>query len=339
MTMPTGEEGQFAETIRIEGAESARRLLGNHDRHLRLLREVFAVRVVMRGDRLLIGGNRDAVRRAARVARGLLRALNDNPNLSDAEIETAILGAPSGVSASDEAAIEVFPPKRRILPRTPGQAHYVRAVHDNDLVFCVGPGGTGKTYLAVAMAVAALKRAAVRKIILTRPAVEAGEKLGFLPGDMQAKVNPYLRPLYDALQDMMSLEQIPRYMERDVIEVAPLAYMRGRTLDNAFIILDEGQNCTGKQMRMFLTRLGPASKSVVTGDISQTDLPASEVSGMVEAMHVLRGIKGIGFVRLTQADIVRHRLVQEIVDAYEADASTLAGEGSSLPAREARGEP
>jgi len=330
--MPSGDEGQYAETIRIEDAERARRVLGNRDRHLRSLREMFAVRAVMRGDVLRIEGQRDAVRRAARVAREVLDALARNPDMDDAEIEAILLGAPSTSPVAEDTTIEVFPPKRRIVPRTPGQAHYVRAVMANDLVFCVGPGGTGKTYLAVAMAVSALKKNRVRKIILTRPAIEAGEKLGFLPGDMRAKVNPYLRPLYDALQDMMSFEQIPRYMERDVIEVAPLAYMRGRTLDNAFIILDEGQNCTRKQMRMFLTRLGPASKSVITGDISQTDLPPSEISGMVEAMHVLRGIQGIAFVRLTQADIVRHRLVQQIVDAYEADASSLAAEKMHPPA-------
>ncbi|GAF76318.1 unnamed protein product, partial [marine sediment metagenome] len=185
------------------------------------------------------------------------------------------------------------------------------------LVFCVGPAGTGKTYLAVAMAVAALKREAVRKIILTRPAVEAGESLGFLPGDMQAKVNPYLRPLYDALNDMMPQDQVRRYLENDLLEVAPLAYMRGRTLDHAFIILDEGQNCTSKQMKMFLTRLGASSKSVVTGDVSQTDLPPNEVSGMKEATGLLKDVKGIGFVRLTRRDIIRHRLVQDIVDAYD----------------------
>lgn len=182
----------------------------------------------------------------------------------------------------------------------------------------MGPAGSGKTYLAVAMAVAALKRDAVRKIVLTRPAVEAGERLGFLPGGLEEKVDPYLRPLYDALHDMMSFDQLRRYMENDVVEVVPLAFMRGRTLDRAFIILDEGQNCTRKQMQMFLTRLGAASKSVVTGDVSQTDLPGHEVSGMVEATALLRGTRGIGFATLTQRDIIRHRLVQDIVDAYEA---------------------
>jgi phosphate starvation-inducible PhoH-like protein len=264
------------------------------------------------------------VQSASKVVTDLLEQLHQKPHLSAAEVEEAISGAIQAEQSSSDIHVEVFTRGRAIRPRTPGQAAYLKAIAENDLVFCVGPAGSGKTYLAVAMAVAALKRDAVRKIILTRPAVEAGERLGFLPGDMQAKVDPYLRPLYDALHDMMPLVQLQHYVESDVLEVAPLAYMRGRNLDRAFIILDEGQNCTRKQMQMFLTRLGASSKSVVTGDISQTDLPPEAPSGMVEAMALLRDVQGIGFVALTQRDIVRHRLVQDIVDAYEARDNALS---------------
>ncbi|HMP05543.1 MAG TPA: PhoH family protein, partial [Lacipirellulaceae bacterium] len=206
---------------------------------------------------------------------------------------------------------------RKIRPRTPGQADYVQAIRTHDLVLCAGPAGTGKTYLAVATAVEALKEQLIRKIVLVRPAVEAGESLGFLPGDLQAKINPYLRPLLDALREMMDAEQVRRYMDDDVIEVIPLAYMRGRTLNNAFIIMDEAQNTTVAQMKMFLTRMGEGSKVVVSGDVSQIDLPSHSRSGLVDALHRLHGIEGTTSVRLTGADIVRHRLVQEIVRAYE----------------------
>jgi len=300
-------------------------LLGHQDRHLRLLRDAFGIRVVMRGDVLTLEGEEEPVRSAAEVLNELLESLQQGESILTDDVERAISTRVRSLNSGEQDTgadvsdmrIEVFIPGRVIRPRTRGQADYVRNIQVNDLVFCVGPAGTGKTYLAVAMAVAALKQNAVRRIILIRPAVEAGESLGFLPGDMQAKVNPYLRPLYDALNDMMSHEQVRRYMENDLLEVAPLAYMRGRTLDHAFIILDEGQNCTSKQMKMFLTRLGASSKSVVTGDVSQTDLPPNEVSGMKEATGLLRGVKGIGCVRLTRRDIVRHRLVQDIVDAYD----------------------
>jgi len=212
--------------------------------------------------------------------------------------------------------IEVFARGMKITPKTPGQAEYIRAVAGNDLVFCLGPAGTGKTYLAVAMAVSALKRGVIKRIVLVRPAVEAGEKLGYLPGDLQAKVNPYLRPLFDAMHDMMGFDQLKRFMMNDLIEVIPLAYMRGRTLNNAAIIMDEAQNTTASQMLMFLTRLGHHSKMVVTGDDTQVDLERPDSSGLVDAVRKLRDVKGIGVVRLTGADIVRHRLVQTIVEAY-----------------------
>jgi phosphate starvation-inducible PhoH-like protein len=305
-----------SQTFHIDEIEKARVLLGRQDRHLRLLRDTFNIRVFMRGHVLTLEGDAAAVQSASKVVTDLLEQLHQKPHLSAAEVEEAISGAIQAEQSSSDIHIEVFTRGRAIRPRTPGQAAYLKAMAENDLVFCVGPAGSGKTYLAVAMAVAALKRDAVRKIILTRPAVEAGERLGFLPGDMQAKVDPYLRPLYDALHDMMPLAQLQHYVESDVLEVAPLAYMRGRNLDRAFIILDEGQNCTRKQMQMFLTRLGASSKSIVTGDISQTDLPPEVPSGMVEAMALLRDVQGIGFTALTQRDIVRHRLVQDIVDAY-----------------------
>jgi phosphate starvation-inducible PhoH-like protein len=316
-----------SQTFHIDQIEKARMVLGRQDRHLRLLRDTFNIRVFMRGHVLTLEGEAAAVQSASKVVTDLLEQLHQKPHLSAAEVEEAISGAIQAGPSSSEIQIEVFTRGRTIRPRTPGQAAYLKAIAENDLVFCVGPAGSGKTYLAVAMAVAALKRDAVRKIILTRPAVEAGERLGFLPGDMQAKVDPYLRPLYDALHDMMPLAQLRHYIECDVLEVAPLAYMRGRNLDRAFIILDEGQNCTRKQMQMFLTRLGASSKSIVTGDISQTDLPPEAPSGMIEAMALLRDVRGIGFTALTQRDIVRHRLVQDIVDAYEARDNALSPPG------------
>jgi phosphate starvation-inducible PhoH-like protein len=220
-----------------------------------------------------------------------------------------------------EELIEVFTASRRIRPRTVGQAHYIEAIRKHDIVFAIGPAGTGKTYLAVAMAVQALKRRMLRKIVLVRPAVEAGESLGFLPGDLQAKINPYLRPLQDALHEMIDHDQIKLFMEQDVIEVIPLAYMRGRTLSEAFIILDEAQNTTVPQMKMFLTRMGENSKIVIAGDITQVDLPTPTRSGLMDALTRLEDIEGIGFTRLSTSDIVRHRLVQEIVRAYDDTAS------------------
>ena len=295
----------------------ARALSGRRDEHLRRLRDSLNVRVVLRGNQLTLAGEEDAVRRAAGVIREVLASLKPGRELSSDAVQRAIDAAGAAPKSNDGLNIEVMARGHIVRPRTPGQAAYVRSIASSDIVFCTGPAGTGKTYLAVAMAVSALKKNQVRKIILARPAVEAGESLGFLPGDLQAKVNPYLRPLYDALYDMVAIEQLRRYMENDIVEVAPLAYMRGRTLDHAFVILDEGQNCTRKQMKMFLTRLGPASKAVVTGDTSQTDLPPEEISGMMEASSILQDVKGIAFVALKPRDIVRHRLVQDIVDAYD----------------------
>ncbi|MHC4877727.1 MAG: PhoH family protein [Planctomycetota bacterium] len=233
--------------------------------------------------------------------------------------------SPPGAQSLDDASINLFEKARRVKPRTPGQARYVEAIRENDLVFCTGPAGCGKTYLAVAMALNALRTEQVRKIVLVRPAVEAGEKLGFLPGDLLAKVNPYLRPLLDALADILSFDQVKRYMEHDIIEIVPLAYMRGRTLNDTFIILDEAQNTTATQMKMFLTRMGEHSKIVVTGDPTQIDLPGHMLSGLKDATQRLEGIPGVEAVRLSGQDIVRHRLVREIVRAYDADDQPPSG--------------
>ena len=323
----TSSEGDTTtEVIQVRDMAHVRGLGGERDRNLRILRDTFGVRVVMRGATISLAGEATDVQRAAAVVRELLDVLERDGELPSGQVRRAIDGVQSAERAGEDMRIEVLARGRTVRPKTANQAAYIRAIAQNDLVFCTGPAGTGKTYLAVAMGVSALKRETVRKIILARPAIEAGERLGFLPGDLQAKVNPYLRPLYDALYDMIALDQLRRYMDNDLIEVAPLAYMRGRTLDHAFVILDEGQNCTRKQMKMFLTRLGSASKSVITGDISQTDLPPDEMSGMMEASSILQGVDGIAFVSLKPCDIVRHRLVQEIVDAYDAhDRSRLTG--------------
>ncbi|VAX36639.1 Phosphate starvation-inducible protein PhoH, predicted ATPase, partial [hydrothermal vent metagenome] len=229
----------------------------------------------------------------------------------------------NGQEQKPEFVIDLFEKGRKIMARSPGQREYLKAIRSNDLVLCAGPAGCGKTYLAVAMAINALRQEQIRKIVLVRPAVEAGEKLGFLPGDLLAKVNPYLRPLLDALNEMLDYEQVQRYMERDIIEVVPLAFMRGRTLNNTFIILDEGQNTTITQMKMFLTRMGKGSKIIVTGDVTQTDLPKGTASGLTDAIERLSPIDGVTVVRLSGGDIVRHRLVREVVKAYDDEKNSL----------------
>ena len=262
--------------------------------------------------------------RAQRPRPGTFRA--DRPvDESRSAREPSLSRSPAGAQSLDDSSINLFEKARRVKPRTPGQAQYVDAIRENDLVFCTGPAGCGKTYLAVAMGLNALRTEQVRKIVLVRPAVEAGEKLGFLPGDLLAKVNPYLRPLLDALADILSFDQVKRYMEHDIIEIVPLAYMRGRTLNDTFIILDEAQNTTATQMKMFLTRMGEHSKIVVTGDPTQVDLPGHMLSGLKDATKRLEGIPGVEAVRLSGQDIVRHRLVREIVRAYDADDQSPSG--------------
>jgi phosphate starvation-inducible PhoH-like protein len=251
------------------------------------------------------------------VINELRKIIQRQGHLMDAEVEGVVGRHLYDELRPDEAVIELFEKARKIIPRTSGQAAYVKTMREHELVFCVGPAGCGKTYLAVAMAVHALRQELIKKIVLVRPAVEAGEKLGFLPGDMLAKVNPFLRPLLDALHEMLDVEQVTRYMEKDVIEIVPLAFMRGRTLNNTFMILDEGQNTTVTQMKMFLTRMGIGSRIVVTGDTTQIDLPPHVASGLTDAIERLSKINGVAAARLTGRDIVRHRLVKEIVKAYE----------------------
>jgi phosphate starvation-inducible PhoH-like protein len=303
--------------ISLEQPEKKLALFGTADRYLRMIREAFGVQLVSRDDELRISGERDQVSKAAAVVDNMQRKLRKQDWLSPEDVGEAIGTAAHAEQERTADSIDVYAKNVTVKPKTDGQRRYIEAIIGHDLTFCIGPAGTGKTYLAVAAAASMLKHGTAKRIVLARPAVEAGERLGFLPGDMQAKVNPYLRPLFDALHDMMEFEQVKRFMINDVIEVIPLAFMRGRTLNDSVIILDEAQNTTPSQMLMFLTRLGHNSKMIITGDTSQVDLPAATRSGLVDAMEKLSGIKGIGQVELERGDIVRHRLVQNIVDAYE----------------------
>jgi len=296
-------------------------LAGVNDENLTELMRQSGARVALRGDTLTITGSRDEVDRAAGVAQRMIDAAKQQfPLTADDVLRMSLENGHGRDGANGESRI-VLPGVRKIIqPKTAGQAEYLKLIADNDVVIGIGPAGTGKTYLAVAAAVDALSRKRVRRIVLARPAVEAGESLGFLPGDMQAKVDPYLRPLYDALEDMMPHERVQKALETRTIEIAPLAYMRGRTLADAFVILDEAQNATSAQMKMFLTRLGVNSKVVITGDKTQIDLPRREESGLVQVERVLSGIDGIAFYYLNDADVVRHRLVRDIIKAYASDS-------------------
>ncbi len=303
-------------------------LAGVNDANLIELSRLTGAKISLRGDTLTMNGPVELVERAASLAQRMIdqakqqMTLNADDVLRMSEDGGAGVARDDGVGAPGEMRI-VLPGVRRIVqPKTPGQARYLQLINDHDIVIGIGPAGTGKTYLAVAMAVDALTRKRVRRIVLARPAVEAGESLGFLPGDMQAKVDPYLRPLYDALDDMMPPERVQRSLETRVIEIAPLAYMRGRTLSDAFVILDEAQNATSAQMKMFLTRLGVNSKAVITGDKTQIDLPSREQSGLLQVERILHGIEGIGFHYFNESDVIRHRLVREIIKAYAKDSGT-----------------
>ena len=304
-------------SISLEQPDKKLALFGAADRHLKMLREAFGVSVVSRADELHLTGDREQVGKVAMVLEQMQRKLRRQDWLSAEDVGGAISSAVSETRQRSADEIDIYVKGKAIRPKTDGQKRYVQAMVEHDLTFCVGPAGTGKTYLAVAVAASLLKHGQVKRLILARPAVEAGERLGFLPGDLQAKVNPYLRPLFDALHDMMDFEQVKRFMANDVIEVIPLAFMRGRTLNESVIILDEAQNTTPSQMLMFLTRLGHDSKMIVTGDPSQVDLPEQQQSGLVDALGKLRGIRNIAAVELERGDIVRHRLVQNIVNAYE----------------------
>jgi len=302
-------------TLKLRSPAEALSLFGQNDENLRLLRTRLSAKVVARGDVLRLSGEEAEVEAAARTFRSLIDTIRSGGRLSLTELEHGDLeGLTSG--ATDSAGDDHRLPGRA-RPKTGGQRRYVAAILDNPIVFGIGPAGTGKTYLAVAMAVEALTHRRVKRIILTRPAVEAGERLGFLPGDLQAKIDPYLRPLYDALYDMLPADRVEKLLELGTIEVAPLAFMRGRTLNDAFIILDEAQNTTGEQMKMFLTRMGFNSKVVVTGDTTQTDLPGGVKSGLTAAESILQGIDGIAFIGFSKADVVRHPLVAQIILAYE----------------------
>ncbi|APF19763.1 PhoH family protein [Caldithrix abyssi DSM 13497] len=313
-------------TIKIPEAVGHISVVGEQDSNLRILEENFQVRIIARGNTLKILGKQQEAEAACQVLEELIAAAKRNKIFTRDDVLTAIKITRSLKSASpatDLPDVAATPMETistflgYIKPRTEGQRAMMEALNKNDIVFAVGPAGTGKTYLAVALAVAHLKENLVKKIVLARPAVEAGESLGFLPGDYKEKIDPYLKPLYDALEDMLPRDLLKRFLEQQIIEILPLAYMRGRTLNNAFVILDEAQNTTFMQMKMFLTRLGINSKSIITGDITQIDLPTKKDSGLVSSFYVLSGIEGIAFVKLTNRDVVRHPLVKDIIDAYE----------------------
>ena len=307
-------------TIQLNSTDKQLELFGPADSFLRIVRQSLDVQISARQGRLIIKGKEKDVDKAAKVVEKMQEQLLRRGSLTAAKVDTLIRTLDSSRAVETSKAIAVYAHKKVIEPTTKGQQKYIETMLANDLTFCIGPAGTGKTYLAVAIAVSMLKKKQIRRIVLARPAVEAGEKLGFLPGDLQAKVNPYLRPLFDAIEDMMDFAQMRKFMELDIIEIIPLAFMRGRTLNEAAIICDEAQNTSAMQMLMVLTRLGHGSKMIITGDITQIDLEPGQKSGMIEAIETLRRIKGIGYVQLSQRDIVRHRLVQNIVQAYKKKA-------------------
>ena len=310
----------FEQIINFDRMEQAVSLFGSFDENITLIENTYGVNVISRGTDLKVTGEAENVAKAVRAINGLLMMINKGEALSEQNVRYVMNlvedGAEDKLSAMMNNCICITSKGKPVKPKTLGQEKYVDSIKQNTIVFGIGPAGTGKTYLAVAMAVNAFRAKEVNRIILTRPAVEAGEKLGFLPGDLQQKVDPYLRPLYDALFDMLGAENFQRYQERGNIEVAPLAYMRGRTLDDSFIILDEAQNTTSEQMKMFLTRLGFNSKMVITGDITQIDLPRGAKSGLKDCIKILKNIEGIGSCTFDERDVVRHRLVQDIIKAY-----------------------
>ncbi|HKJ24614.1 MAG TPA: PhoH family protein [Myxococcota bacterium] len=329
------QQSQIRETLLFDDNATAAALYGEGDRTLKILEEDLGVVAHARGNEVRLVGAPDAVSRARKVLEELYGQVQRGRTLDGRDVRDAarlVAEQPElDLSKVYQNVLSAVGSRHRIAAKNLSQRRYIELMQEHDLVFSVGPAGTGKTYLAMAMAVAALNRHEVSRVVLTRPAVEAGERLGFLPGTMAEKVNPYLRPLYDALHDMMDFEKAARLVDRGVIEVAPLAFMRGRTLNDSFVILDEAQNTTREQMKMFLTRLGFSSRAVVTGDVTQIDLPSQRESGLVEAARILAGIDAIGFMQFTKADVVRHPLVQSIIDAYERFADRDAPSAPPAP--------
>jgi len=319
------QDNQYSREIHLQSTDDFALLVGTHDKHVKLVEENTNTQIRARGEIIQIIGTEHDVENAEQVFQVLLTLINRGININTADVVSALNFMNQGKLPSFLAMYEEEIMKDRagkaIRPKTIGQSHYITAVRRHDVVFGIGPAGTGKTFLAVVLAIAALKKGQVEKIILTRPAVEAGEKLGFLPGDLKEKVDPYLRPVYDALYQVFGIDHTNRLMERGIIEIAPLAYMRGRTLENAFVILDEAQNTTIAQMKMFLTRLGFHSKMIVNGDASQIDLPRGVTSGLIHAQQTLQGIKQIDFVHFDAEDVVRHPVVAEIIRAYENETT------------------
>ena len=321
----------------LDSFEAARfaNLCGQYDEHLRLIEQRLNITIRNRGEQFELLGHREQTRAAEQLIRRLYRETKHadlTPDTVHLFLQESSMQELTSPSSAPTHAVALRTRKGAIRPRGENQQNYVKSILDHDINFGIGPAGTGKTYLAVACAVDALERELVQRILLVRPAVEAGEKLGFLPGDLSQKIDPYLRPLYDALYEMLGVEHVTRLIEKQVIEVAPLAYMRGRTLSNSFIILDESQNTTAEQMKMFLTRIGFGSTAVITGDITQVDLPRGTASGLIDVINILQDVPGIGFTFFKSADVVRHPLVQRIVDAYESHSSTKSND----PAREPR---
>jgi phosphate starvation-inducible PhoH-like protein len=303
--------------IQLDSLAQQPELFGPADKHLRALRAAMDVQINARNGNIIITGEKKNVKSTAEIIDRMQKRLIRRGSLDASDVSELMTQAKNSLEPTESEPIVVYSHKGVIEPLTKGQLKYVEIMFANDLTFCIGPAGTGKTYLAVAVAVSMLKKKQIRKLVLARPAVEAGEKLGFLPGDLQAKVNPYLRPLFDSLEDMMDFSQMRKFIEMDIIEVIPLAFMRGRTLNEVVIICDEAQNTSSSQMLMVLTRLGRGSKMIITGDITQVDLEKGQTSGMIDACRRLKGIDGIGFVELEEIDIVRHKLVQNIVQAYD----------------------
>ena len=308
-------------SLTLRNEEEAQALVGKHDQHLRKIEQALGVAVIARGDEIKVSGAGAAVANAMRLFEDLQIVVRSGAPLRKDDVDYALRALQDSrliqLRQVYQERIEVPSKRRFVIPRTPGQKAYVDAMRAHDIVFGIGPAGTGKTHLAMAVAVESLTKGEVSRIILTRPAVEAGERLGYLPGDLAEKINPYLRPLYDALYEMMEIDMVQRYLDRGIIEVAPLAYMRGRTLNDAFIVLDEAQNTTSEQMKMFLTRLGFDSKAVITGDVTQVDLPIEKPSGLIQVQTLLANVAGIKFIPFSGQDVVRHELVQAIIQAYE----------------------